>query len=431
MFINYLLRFIFISIWASSDFEEVDIAVFGFVTALDVTVYMDIIKNFFTGYYDAENNLTVLKPRLIALRYLKFYFWVDFLSVVSVFAYPIVILSGLSETIRMLGQVARCLKLIMILRGPRWSFSMELFRQYMNLSSYLFKATKSFLTYIMVMCWLYTVMITLENIIHQYVYHKNVNPYKIRRYFSVTLVLLLVSYGADPITEVIDAVIATFFICVGFCMQMYLYAQILQVWNKFASARNKNEDLFRQFKEYMKYKGLPMHLRERVFTFFNFRFHNEFANEAQINRLISENLRQEVLLHVTKVHIQRVELFSTLPEEVLQRVVAKLRSEIYLPDDIVVEAGTTGNCMFFIHFGTVAIYTRTGREICHLQDGAHFGEIALVFNETRIATVVAVTACELFKLKRTDFFEVIEPYPEQKQKIIHMALERLLNTDRD
>nr|CAI5841127.1 unnamed protein product [Callosobruchus analis] len=87
--------------------------------------------------------------------------------------------------------------------------------------------------------------------------------------------------------------------------------------------------------------------------------------------------------------------------------------------------------MFFIHFGTVAIYTRTGREICHLQDGAHFGEIALVFNETRIATVVAVTACELFKLKRTDFFEVIEPYPEQKQKIIHMALERLLNTDRD
>nr|CAI5841133.1 unnamed protein product [Callosobruchus analis] len=225
MFINYLLRFIFISIWASSDFEEVDIAVFGFVTALDVTVYMDIIKNFFTGYYDAENNLTVLKPRLIALRYLKFYFWVDFLSVVSVFAYPIVILSGLSETIRMLGQVARCLKLIMILRGPRWSFSMELFRQYMNLSSYLFKATKSFLTYIMVMCWLYTVMITLENIIHQYVYHKNVNPYKIRRYFSVTLVLLLVSYGADPITEVIDAVIATFFICVGFCMQMYLYGK--------------------------------------------------------------------------------------------------------------------------------------------------------------------------------------------------------------
>nr|CAH7724771.1 unnamed protein product [Callosobruchus chinensis] len=84
--------------------------------------------------------------------------------------------------------------------------------------------------------------------------------------------------------------------------------------------------------------------------------------------------------------------------------------------------------MFFIYFGTVAVYTPTGREICHLQDGAHFGEIALVFNETRVATVVAVTACELFKLKRTDFFGVMETYPEQRQMIVQMALERLLGT---
>nr|CAI5824725.1 unnamed protein product [Callosobruchus analis] len=178
----------------------------------------------------------------------------------------------------------------------------------------------------------------------------------------------------------------------------------------------------------MNYKGLPIQLRQRVFMYFNFKFQNEYFNEAQIYRMISENLRQEILLHVIKEHIQRVELFSTLPEDVLLKVVSKLRSEIFLPDDTVVEAGTTGNCMFFIYFGTVAIYTPTGREICHLQDGAHFGEIALVFNETRVATVVAVTACELFKLKRTDFFEVIETYPEQKQMIIQMALERLMGT---
>nr|CAI5824727.1 unnamed protein product [Callosobruchus analis] len=431
MFFVYLLKFIWLSICVSYTWEDIAkpmSIILGLKMGIDIFMYVDIFKIFCTGYYDSTNNITVLKPRLIALRYLKFFFWVDVLSSLTPIAYPLEMMLEHSMTLDMICDIACFLGLLMILRLPRWSYAMEMFRQYLNFSSYMFKATKSFLAYIVVMCWLFTAVMYLNNLIYFHYYNEVFSTYKLRRYFSITLTLLHVSNGADPARKVIDTIITTCFLCVGFGMQMYLYAQILQVWNKFSSARNKNEDLFRQFKEYMNYKGLPIQLRQRVFMYFNFKFQNEYFNEAQIYRMISENLRQEILLHVIKEHIQRVELFSTLPEDVLLKVVSKLRSEIFLPDDTVVEAGTTGNCMFFIYFGTVAIYTPTGREICHLQDGAHFGEIALVFNETRVATVVAVTACELFKLKRTDFFEVIETYPEQKQMIIQMALERLMGT---
>ncbi|CAH2002947.1 unnamed protein product [Acanthoscelides obtectus] len=428
MFAYYLSRFFLVSVVVSFRFEELGIGLLSARIGMDALIYCDIIKNFFTGYFDSEKNVTVLKPRLIAIKYLKFYFWVDFISTLTPLMYPFRMVYGKGTTIDLCCEVVRFLRSLMIIRVKRWSYTMELFRQYMNLSSYLSKAAKSFLAYIIVMCWLYTVYMNVRNVMYDYVYHEQIKQVKLRRYFSITLILLLVSYGADPSRKLLDALVTIVFIAIGFCMQMYLYAQILQVWKKLSNAQNKNDALFRQFKEYMKYKGLPIHLRERVFLFFSFKFQNEFYRELHINKMISDNLRQEILLHVTKVHIQRVELFSSLPEDVLQKVVSRLKSEIFLPDEVIVEAGSTGSCMYFIQFGTVAVYTRAGREICHLQDGAHFGEIALVFNETRVATVVAVTACELYKLKRIDFFEVIENYPEQKQKVIEMAIQRLLIT---
>jgi CRP-like cAMP-binding protein len=52
----------------------------------------------------------------------------------------------------------------------------------------------------------------------------------------------------------------------------------------------------------------------------------------------------------------------------------------------------------------------------------------LVINEPRVATVIAVKECELFKLSRRDFQEAIEPFPELNKKIRRLAMARLENT---
>nr|CAI5825614.1 unnamed protein product [Callosobruchus analis] len=81
--------------------------------------------------------------------------------------------------------------------------------------------------------------------------------------------------------------------------------------------------------------------------------------------------------------------------------------------------------MYFINYGTVAVYTAAGKELCHLEDGAHFGEIALIFEGPRVATVAAVTPCELFVLSRNDYAESVEPYPAVKKKIEDLARSRM------
>lgn len=212
---------------------------------------------------------------------------------------------------------------------------------------------------------------------------------------------------------------------VGYCLQLFIYAQVMQVWKKFESAKSTNDSLYQQFKEYMKYKGLPVELRKKFYTFFDFKFQNQFYNETQINRSISAVLNQEILMYITKSHIEHVDFFRELPANVLQKLVSHLKSEIYLAGDTIITAGFPGNCMYLIYYGTVAIYSPLGREICHLEDGAHFGEVALIFREPRTATVIAITPCELFILDKSAFNQVLEPYPDIYNKIFHMARDRL------
>lgn len=133
----------------------------------------------------------------------------------------------------------------------------------------------------------------------------------------------------------------------------------------------------------MKYKELPLSLRERIFSYFQFKFHKNFFKESDINNMVSPLLKQvrglsamliftmlkkytifqEILMHVTRNHIEKVEFFRHLPENILMKVVAQLKSEVFLPGDVIISAGTAGTSMFFIYHGTVAVYTPSGKEV--------------------------------------------------------------------
>lgn len=52
-----------------------------------------------------------------------------------------------------------------------------------------------------------------------------------------------------------------------------------------------------------------------------------------------------------------------------------------------------GDCIFFIASGTVAFTTTNGMELFHLEDGDHFGEIALILKNNK-------AGFKLFKLQR-------------------------------
>ncbi|KAJ8673833.1 hypothetical protein QAD02_005095 [Eretmocerus hayati] len=176
-------------------------------------------------------------------------------------------------------------------------------------------------------------------------------------------------------------------------------------------------------------KQLPAYMKKRLLAYYHHRFRNSYFREKKILSNLSDTLRQEVILHSCRRLVENVEIFQDLPKNILALIVSNLKAELYLAKDMIIKAGTQGECMFFLSSGTVAILTPTGKEVCYLEDGAHFGEVALlVQDQRRVASVVAVEVCEVYRLDRKDFRKCIAVHSDLFAKIERLATARMQRT---
>ena len=106
-------------------------------------------------------------------------------------------------------------------------------------------------------------------------------------------------------------------------------------------------------------------------------------------------------------------------------------------EDLEVEEGKTltregqsGSEFFVIVDGEVSV-TKDGSEIRTLGPGDFFGEIALLADTPRTATVTAKTPLRFFVLTRQAFRSLLAHQPELEEKVIKALDERLRPTSTD
>lgn len=85
---------------------------------------------------------------------------------------------------------------------------------------------------------------------------------------------------------------------------------------------------------------------------------------------------------------------------------------------MILQANTVGEDMFFIEHGTVAVLATNGKVVTYLKDGEFFGEMALVTHEKRVASVVATTYVDIYRLRKDDFEEAIHSYPKIYEQVL-------------
>jgi voltage-gated potassium channel len=136
----------------------------------------------------------------------------------------------------------------------------------------------------------------------------------------------------------------------------------------------------------------------------------------------AEEMRRRSFLS-TWTLVAKVPFFTSLPAQQIAEIASLLRLYRSIKDEILVREGEMGDCMYFIVSGAVEVSARQGRFI--LRDGEFFGEIALLRQSPRTATVKALTRCQLLILDARDFNRFVEHYPDLLATIVETADQRL------
>ncbi|KOX80987.1 Potassium/sodium hyperpolarization-activated cyclic nucleotide-gated channel 4 [Melipona quadrifasciata] len=181
----------------------------------------------------------------------------------------------------------------------------------------------------------------------------------------------------------------------------------------------------KQVEEYMAYRKLPREMRQRITEYFEHRYQGKFFDEELILGELSEKLREDVINYNCRSLVASVPFFANADSNFVSDVVTKLRYEVFQPGDIIIKEGTIGSKMYFIQEGIVDIVMANGEVATSLSDGSYFGEICLLTNARRVASVRAETYCNLFSLSVDHFNAVLDQYPLMRRTMESVAAERL------
>lgn len=117
--------------------------------------------------------------------------------------------------------------------------------------------------------------------------------------------------------------------------------------------------------------------------------------------------------------LQGLKLLEFFPPEARARVAACCREERYEFGDVVVQEGAPGDAYFILIEGRARVYKRgdDGQEIPLnvLRPGDEFGEMALIEEGVRTASVRCSSSVRLFRLDRVDFHRILSESPELLQ----------------
>ena len=101
--------------------------------------------------------------------------------------------------------------------------------------------------------------------------------------------------------------------------------------------------------------------------------------------------------------------------------------ERYSMGQTVFEQGDTGNCAYFIRSGEVAILREEdGVVLATLGKGEYFGEMALLSNAPRNATVRVTAPVELAVLGKSNFLDMMRLLPMTEEAILDTVRERAM-----
>jgi CRP/FNR family cyclic AMP-dependent transcriptional regulator len=133
----------------------------------------------------------------------------------------------------------------------------------------------------------------------------------------------------------------------------------------------------------------------------------------------------------TKVEaLKRAPLFEGLSRKELAQL-ARMSDDLEVPaGKVLCKEGENGQEFFVLVDGEAEV-KRKGRKVATRGGGEFFGEISLLEDTQRMATVTAKTPLRVFVLTRRDFRQLVDENPSVERKVLRALARRVVELSSD
>jgi CRP/FNR family transcriptional regulator, cyclic AMP receptor protein len=158
---------------------------------------------------------------------------------------------------------------------------------------------------------------------------------------------------------------------------------------------------------------------------------NRSVHERRL-RVFSIPLTQEVPVARDEKQelLRRIPLFNGFNGRQIERL-GMLADEVFVPEGkVLMRQGDSGSDMMVIVTGQVSV-DRDGTRVNTLGPGDFFGEIALVDDAPRTATVTTIGPARLLVVGHREFHSMMEEFPEIAAQVMHALANRIRTLEPD
>jgi hypothetical protein len=139
---------------------------------------------------------------------------------------------------------------------------------------------------------------------------------------------------------------------------------------------------------------------------------NSCVMEAKWNDIVStidiDIDKNKLVSFISRLsHLKKIHIFKNLSEIRLIEICKRMKKMKYKDNDLVFEDGSIGDCLCLLYKGKVQAF-KGEKFLREIEEGSCFGEVSLILNEPRSATIKSIGNSSIFVLSKEDFFDLID-----------------------
>ena len=231
------------------------------------------------------------------------------------------------------------------------------------------------------------------------------------------------------------------FVLVTILVGVFVYAIILgNVYSTLANYQYLETAYLRKVSsvlEFCKYRNVPEETQRKVAMYYRLMWsRNKGIQDSLLLEDMTKPLRQEILMHSFKTLYNRCKWIKTASDHHKKILAENLRNEIYMPREVIINAGESPQHVFWVSRGSVQVLSSedldpnsegsaNGRKrdevVGSLRDGCVYGILHIARNYLHNATLKTQTFVELAVMHSNAYLELRRVIPElQKMEDAHL-----------